>query len=80
MEAAFGLSPDGMDFDTLDDLPARIFFLVVSDMENYGLQIKAVARIARLMHNAVLKEALLQCRSSEQVLEVFREEEKLHFS
>lgn len=80
LEAAFGLSEAGLDFNALDRRPVRIFFLVVSDKKNYVLQMKFLASIARLMYNQALKEELLRCRSSEEVLAVFQEEERLRAS
>ena len=80
LEAAFGLSDRGVDFDSVDQIPARIFFLVVSGREEYGLQIRILARIARLMHNQALVRELTRARSAEEVLAVFREEERQHFS
>jgi PTS system nitrogen regulatory IIA component len=43
-----GIAPDGIDFESVDGKPVHVIFLLVGSREAPGLQLKALARIARL--------------------------------
>ena len=72
---AMGLTREPVDFDSFDGVPVRIFFMLVSSEENRALQLKGLARAARLLHNRPLREALLAARSADEVMEVIRRDE-----
>jgi mannitol/fructose-specific phosphotransferase system IIA component (Ntr-type) len=72
---AMGLAREPVDFDSFDGAPVRIFFLLVSSEENRALQLKGLARAARLLHNRPLRDALLAARSAAEVMRVIRRDE-----
>ena len=55
---AFGRSREGIDFDSLDKIPVRFFFLLVSPPDEAGPYLKMLARISRIMKNAHFRERL----------------------
>jgi PTS system nitrogen regulatory IIA component len=64
---AFGRSTRGIDFDSLDGHPARLFFLLVAPEDAPGEHLKALARISRLMKNGHLRESLLRAQDKKEI-------------
>lgn len=71
-----GLSRRGIDFDSLDGRPTRIFFLIVTPAENTGLHLKLLARISRLLKNDLFQQRLLQAATNEEVLAIIDAEDE----
>lgn len=74
--AALGISPEGIDFDTLDGAPARIVVCLIIPRAQKLLHIKTLAEIARLLGRAEVRARLLQCPTGDAALAVIREEER----
>jgi len=55
---AFGRSHRGVDYQSLDDKPAYLFFLLVTPQESPGEHLKMLARISRILKNPALRERL----------------------
>lgn len=71
---AFGLHPQGIDFDSLDGKPAHYIFLVMSPRDTSGPHIQALARISRFIKNEQTQQRLLKARSREDIFDIFKEE------
>lgn len=76
---AFGLTRAPVNFDAIDGQPAQLFFLVLCPLGEAGLQLRFLARLSRLLHDATLREQLLACTTPAQVLEALRAYESRHF-
>lgn len=74
--AALGTVPGGLPFDAVDGEPCRIFILLVSDPDSAGPHVRALAHVARVLNQEKAKRALVEARTPEDVLAVFREDEK----
>jgi len=74
--AAFGTVPGGLPFDAVDAEPCRIFILLVSDPDSSGPHVRALAHVARVLNQEKAKRALAAAKTAEEVLAVFREDEK----
>jgi len=74
--AAFGRSKNGIDYHALDGQQVQIFFLLVAPEEQSGPHVKALARISRLLKHAYFRQVLLDAKSSKEVVDIIREEEK----
>jgi len=72
----FGLSRKGVDFESLDGEPTRIFFLLVTPENSTGLHLKLLARISRILKNEPFKERLLQARDSSEIYSIIKEEDE----
>jgi fructose-specific phosphotransferase system IIA component len=72
---AFARSEQEVDFDSIDGLPTRIFFLLVVPENGSNEHLHLLAKIARLMRDAATRERLLAMDSTEQVLELFGAQE-----
>lgn len=73
--AAFGRSERGINFDSVDNQPAHLFFLLVAPIGSSGPHLLALARISRLLRSKDFRESLMKARSSSEILEIFRSEE-----
>jgi PTS system nitrogen regulatory IIA component len=72
----FGLSRQGVDFESLDGQPTRIFFLLVTPENSTGLHLKLLARISRILKNDPFKERLLQATSRDEIFNIIKEEDE----
>jgi PTS system nitrogen regulatory IIA component len=72
----FGLSRKGVDFESLDGDPTRIFFLLMTPESSTGLHLKLLARISRILKNELFKERLLQAGSAEEIYAIIKEEDE----
>jgi PTS system nitrogen regulatory IIA component len=77
LAAAFGLSPDGISFDSLDGEPVNIFFLLVAPEGAAGAHLKALARISSLLKDKYFRKSLVSAKTPEDVIKIIQEEEKL---
>jgi PTS system nitrogen regulatory IIA component len=75
----FGRSQKGVDFDSMDGLPAHIFFLLITPENSTGLHLKLLARISRILKNDLFKEKLLRARNRDEVYSIIKEEEEEEF-
>jgi PTS system nitrogen regulatory IIA component len=66
----FGLSRQGVDFESMDGRPTHIFFLLITPENSTGLHLKLLARISRLLKNEPFKEKLMQAGSVEDVIAI----------
>src|SRR4029077_15752666 len=73
--AAFGPSPGGVDFSSLDGKPTHLFFLLVAPEDSAGAHLKALARISRLRKNAAFRGRLMQAEDAASLYRVIREED-----
>ncbi len=72
----FGLSRQGVDFESMDGRPTHIFFLLLTPESSAGMHLKLLARISRLLKNDALKERLMQAQSAQDVMDVIEEEDE----
>ncbi|WP_103665849.1 PTS sugar transporter subunit IIA [Gracilimonas amylolytica] len=77
--AAFALLKDPLDFDSIDNEPVRLVFLLVGPESKNSQHIKLLSRISRLMNSGSFREKILACTSSDEILEAFRMEEEKYF-
>ena len=74
--AAFGRSRKGVNFESLDNKPAHLFFLFLAPENSATLHLKILARISRLLKKPTFREALMQAKNSADIYRAIAEEEK----
>jgi PTS system nitrogen regulatory IIA component len=74
--AAFGLSRQGVAYDSLDGEPVNLFFVLLAPDGSAGVHLKALARISGLLKDKFLKKALLSAQSRADVIKVIESEEQ----
>ena len=73
--AAFGRSPGGVEFQSLDGKPTRIFFLLVAPEDSAGAHLKALARISRLLKDEAFRKRLLDAGDAAALYAAIQEED-----
>ena len=71
--SSFGKSHKGIDFSSMDNKPAFIFFLLVAPKKSAGEHLKALARISRLLKDPMLLSGLQQAASPERIYSLLEE-------
>lgn len=71
---AIGVSPDGVEFGSMDGKPARLLFLILAPPDKAGPHIEALAEIARMSRSKAFCQALASCRSPAEVVRMLKEE------
>ena len=69
LSIAVGLKPGGLDFQSLDGLPAKIIFLVVSPENNSGPHLQILAGIAGIMNSAAARDDILSIGTPRRLIE-----------
>jgi fructose-specific phosphotransferase system IIA component len=77
--AAFAITDQPIDYQSLDDQPVRIVFLLVGKDNSVGPHIKLLSRISRLMNKEGFRKRLIEAESPAEVLKIFRQEESSYF-
>lgn len=77
--AAFAILGQPVPYDSIDDKPVKMIFLLVGPESNNSSHIKMLSRISRLMNNAEFRETLGTCNTAESILKAFKEEEDQYF-
>jgi len=72
---AFGRHLDGVDFQSLDGNPSKLFFLLVAPEDSVGLHLKALARVSRLLKDAEFRARLLTAPDRATLYSAIREED-----
>jgi nitrogen PTS system EIIA component len=71
---AIGISPGGIEFGSIDGLPAKLIFLILAPPDKAGPHIEALAEIARMSRSTTFCSALIACRSPREVVGLFKDE------
>jgi nitrogen PTS system EIIA component len=74
--ASFGISQNGVNFNSLDGEPVYIFFLLVAPQDSAGPHLKALARISRLLKDKYFRDNLKQVKDEKTVLKIITEEDE----
>lgn len=72
---AFGRSKEGIEFDSMDQEKAHIFFLICMPDEGYNLHLKVLAMLSRSLIQAEFREALESAETTEQVMALLNQVE-----
>ena len=68
--AAFGIKRDGVDFDSLDGQPCRIFILTVSSTLLAGPHMSYLAEISRVISKPDVREKLLASTARDEIIKI----------
>jgi len=69
----FGLSRGGVDFDSLDNKPVHIFFLLITPENSTGSHLKVLAQISRLLKQSDFKEQLMKAESVDNIVQIIHD-------
>ena len=68
--AAFGLSKNGVEFDSLDQKPVNFIFVLVAPENATGTHLKVLAKISRLLKSQEFKSNLLKASNREDIYNI----------
>jgi len=71
----FGLSRKGVDFESMDNQPTHIFFLLVTPENSTGLHLKMLARVSRILKHDQFKAKLLSAANTDEIFSIIKEED-----
>ncbi len=72
----FGLSIKGIEYDSLDDKPVHIFFLLLTPENSTGGHLKVLAQISKLLKMDHFKERLKSAGSVNEIYEIIMEQDE----
>jgi nitrogen PTS system EIIA component len=73
LTASFGRSAAGIDFNSMDNKPAHLFFLLVAPKNSAADHLRALARISRLVKDPLLKNSLQHADSRDEIFRLLEE-------
>lgn len=68
----FGRSDAGIDYESMDDLPAHLFFLIAVPMESSDLHLRALSEISRNLMHKEMRDQLMVCSTFEEFIQAFK--------
>ena len=67
---ALGIKPEGMNFESLDGLPSRIFIMTLSPVNRTGPHVQFLSEISRILENPEIRSRIIQAPDAETILEL----------
>lgn len=77
--AAFAVTAEPIDYQSLDEKPVRLVFLLVGKDNMVGPHIKLLSRISRLMNKEEFRNRLIEMKTPREILDTFKKEEATYF-
>ena len=74
---AIGLKKEGVNFDSLDGEPSKIFIMLASPIENSGPQMRAMAAFSGALMRDEVRAALMNAENAETVIEILEERKSI---
>jgi PTS system nitrogen regulatory IIA component len=71
-----GVSHRGVDFESIDNRPAHIFFLLITPENSTSLHLKILARISKMLKNEIFKEKLLHAAGADEIFSILKSEDE----
>jgi len=72
LKLAIGIAPQGIDFDSMDRQPSKLFFLLLASPGMSGPHVEALAEIAKISRSKVLCKALVSAENAQEVVALLR--------
>ncbi len=77
--AALGITREPVNFNSLDNKPVRLVWLLVGPQDKTGPHLKALSRISRLMHRKDFRDRLIETMEPDDIMDVINSEEEKFF-
>ena len=74
LKLAIGIAPQGIDFDSLDKEPSKLFFLLLAPPGQSGPHVEALSEIAKLSCSNAFCKALIRSDNAQEVVELMKGE------
>jgi PTS system nitrogen regulatory IIA component len=73
---SFGRSLQGVDFDSIDQKPSKLFFLVMAPESSAVDNLKLLGRIVTLLKEPSFKKRLMEASSQKEIIQIIAEEDE----
>jgi PTS system nitrogen regulatory IIA component len=73
---SFGRSLEGLGFDSIDDQPVYLFFLLVAPENSAGAHLQALAKISRFLKDSNFRQRLMDAKSNEEIYRIIIEKDE----
>jgi len=73
---SFGRSTCGMDFDSIDQKPCQLFFMVMAPENSAVENLNLLGRIARLLKDPSFKKKLMGAKTQKEIFQVISDEDE----
>ena len=70
LQSYFGRSKEGLCFDSIDEQPAHLFFLLLAPENSVGIHLKALAKISRMLKDGNFRQRLLAAESRDKIYQI----------
>lgn len=72
----FGLSPQGVAFESMDSRPAHIFFVLITPAASTDLHLRMLARLSKMLQNDAFKRRLQKAQTQTEIVDILRTEDE----
>ncbi|NOX33925.1 MAG: PTS sugar transporter subunit IIA [Deltaproteobacteria bacterium] len=72
----FALSRKGVEYESLDNKPVHIFFLLLTSEDSTGGHLKVLAQISKLLKIDRFKKGLLAAKSHDEIYDIIMEQDE----
>lgn len=69
----FGQSSKGVEFESLDNKPAFLFFVIVTPEDSTGDHLKILAKISKLLREDEIREKIMVSTKTDEILRIISE-------
>jgi len=73
---AFGRRKEGLNFDAIDGESVHLIFLLIGPKGEESTHLKLLCKLSRFLHNTRFKNALMEAEGEEEILDIFKQQEK----
>jgi fructose-specific phosphotransferase system IIA component len=71
----FCRSRQGIEFDSLDGNPVKIFFVIAAPKTSSTRAFKILAKISRLLHTSAFRKALMEAQTKKEIQDIIKSRE-----
>jgi PTS system nitrogen regulatory IIA component len=73
---SFGRTKEGIDFQSIDEKPSHLFFLLFAPEKGASEHLQALARLSRILKDGRLRKRLMEAASKKEIYRLIAEEDK----
>ena len=74
---AIGIKKDGVDFDSMDGIPSKIFIMLVSPVDGTNPLMRAMAAFSGALMHEEVRTSLLEAKNPAEVVEILKDSKKI---
>lgn len=75
MIIGFARSSKGVDFQSIDDKPVHLFFILIIPETSTGLHLRILASISKLLQKKTIRELLFNAKTEGEIINIIRQDE-----